>query len=124
LTESAICAIQVLFIIKQDSKDLFRFVALQSELGENHQPYWDRLKKMDSIILYEPGTAYYYKSEAALKIAAKLDSFYSMLVVFKILPTAFSDFIYDWIARNRYRWFGRKDNCMIPTPELKSKFLE
>jgi predicted DCC family thiol-disulfide oxidoreductase YuxK len=50
---------------------------------------------MDSIILYEPGTAYYYKSEAALKIAAKLDSFYSMLVVFKILPTAFSDFIYD-----------------------------
>jgi predicted DCC family thiol-disulfide oxidoreductase YuxK len=47
---------------------------------------------MDSIILYEPGTAYYYKSEAALKIAAKLDSFYSMLVVFKILPTAFSDF--------------------------------
>jgi predicted DCC family thiol-disulfide oxidoreductase YuxK len=80
---------------------------------------------MDSIILYEPGTAYYYKSEAALKIAAKLDSFYSMLVVvFKILPTAFSDFIYDWIARNRYRWFGRKDNCMIPTPELKSKFLE
>jgi predicted DCC family thiol-disulfide oxidoreductase YuxK len=77
---------------------------------------------MDSIILYEPGTAYYYKSEA-FKIAAKLD-FYSMLVVFKILPTAFSDFIYDWIARNRYRWFGRKDNCMIPTPELKSKFLE
>jgi predicted DCC family thiol-disulfide oxidoreductase YuxK len=54
---------------------------------------------MDSIILYEPGTAYYYKSEAALKIAAKLDSFYSMLVVFKILPTAFSDFIYDWIAK-------------------------
>jgi predicted DCC family thiol-disulfide oxidoreductase YuxK len=98
---------------------------LQSELGEkDHQPYWDRLAKMDSIILYEPGTAYYYKSEAALKIAAKLDSFYSMLVVFKILPTAFSDFIYDWIARNRYRWFGRKDNCMIPTPELKSKFLE
>jgi predicted DCC family thiol-disulfide oxidoreductase YuxK len=63
---------------------------------------------MDSIILYEPGTAYYYKSEAALKIAAKLDSFYSMLVVFKIFTTAFSDFIYDWIARNRYRWFGRK----------------
>jgi predicted DCC family thiol-disulfide oxidoreductase YuxK len=90
-----LCNSAVLFIIKQDSKDLFRFVALQSELEK--RPYWDRLAKMDSIILYEPGTAYYYKSEAALKIAAKLDSFYSMLVVFKILPTAFSDFIYDWI---------------------------
>jgi predicted DCC family thiol-disulfide oxidoreductase YuxK len=78
---------------------------------------------MDSIILYEPGTAYYYKSEAALKIAAKLDSFYSMLVVFKILPTAFSDFIYDWIARNRYRWFGERQ-LHDSTPELKSKFLE
>jgi predicted DCC family thiol-disulfide oxidoreductase YuxK len=61
---------------------------------------------MDGIILY--WKAYYYKSEAALKIAAKLDSFYSMLVVFKILPTAFSDFIYDWIARNRYRWTKRQ----------------
>jgi predicted DCC family thiol-disulfide oxidoreductase YuxK len=72
-----LCNSAVLFIIKQDSKDLFRFVALQSELEK--RPYWDRLAKMDSIILYEPGTAYYYKSEAALKIAAKLDSFYSML---------------------------------------------
>ncbi|PKH68370.1 thiol-disulfide oxidoreductase [Flavobacterium sp. ALD4] len=119
-----LCNSAVLFIIKQDSKDLFRFVALQSDLGEkiiNHIGIDSQ--KLDSIILYEPGTAYYYKSEAALKIASKLDSFYSMLVVFKILPTAFSNFIYDWIARNRYRWFGKKDNCMIPTPELKSKFL-
>jgi predicted DCC family thiol-disulfide oxidoreductase YuxK len=120
-----LCNSAVLFIIKQDSKDLFRFVALQSDLGEkiiNHIGIDSQ--KLDSIILYEPGTAYYYKSEAALKIASSLDSFYSMLVVFKILPTAFSNFIYDWIARNRYRWFGKKDNCMIPTPELKSKFLE
>jgi predicted DCC family thiol-disulfide oxidoreductase YuxK len=78
---------------------------------------------MDSIILYEPGTAYYYKSEAALKIAAKLDSFYSMLVVFKIYQLH-SATLYTIDCRNRYRWFGRKDNCMIPTPELKSKFLE
>jgi predicted DCC family thiol-disulfide oxidoreductase YuxK len=120
-----LCNSAVLFIIKQDSKDLFRFVALQSDLGEkiiNHIGIDST--KLDSIILYEPGTAYYYKSEAALKIASKLDSFYSMLVVFKILPTAFSNLIYDWIARNRYKWFGKKENCMIPTPELKSKFLE
>lgn len=119
-----LCNSAIQFIIKQDKKDLFRFVALQSELGEkiiNHIGVDSQ--KMDSIILYEPGVAYYYKSEAALKIASHLGSFYSLLTVFKILPTAFSNFIYDWIARNRYKWFGKKENCMIPTPELKSKFL-
>lgn len=119
-----LCNSAIQFIIKQDKKDLFRFVALQSELGEkiiNHMGV--DFQKMDSIILYEPGVAYYYKSEAALKIASHLGSFYSLLTVFKILPTAFSNFIYDWIARNRYKWYGKKENCMIPTPELKSKFL-
>jgi hypothetical protein len=77
-----------LFIIKQDSKDLFR---LQSVRRKDHQPYWDRLAKMDSIILYEPEQPITINQK--LKIA-KLDSFYSMLVVFKILPTAFRLYIY------------------------------
>jgi predicted DCC family thiol-disulfide oxidoreductase YuxK len=120
-----LCNSAVLFIIKNDKKDLFRFVALQSAVGEKIIAHIGvDLQKMDSIILYEPGIAYYYKSEAALKIASQLGSFFSLLVVFKILPTAFSDTTYDWIARNRYKWFGKKENCMIPTPELKSKFLE
>ena len=119
-----LCNSAVQFIIKHDKKDAFRFVALQSDLGlEICKHIGVDQKSMDSIILYEPGIAYYYKSEAALEIASQLGSFYSLLAIFKILPVKFSNFIYAWIARNRYKWFGKKESCMIPTPELKLKFL-
>nr|WP_091088579.1 thiol-disulfide oxidoreductase DCC family protein [Flavobacterium gillisiae] len=119
-----LCNSAVQFIIKHDKKDVFRFVALQSDLGlQICKHIGVDQKSMDSIILYVPGIAYYYKSEAALEIASQLGSFYSLLAIFKILPSKFSNFIYDWIARNRYKWFGKKESCMIPTPELKSKFL-
>ncbi|MEZ7499480.1 thiol-disulfide oxidoreductase DCC family protein [Flavobacterium sp. Arc3] len=119
-----LCNSAVQFIIKHDKKDVFRFVALQSNLGrEICKHIGVDQKSIDSIILYEPGIAYYYKSEAALAIASQLGSFYSLLTIFKILPLKFSNFLYDWIAKNRYKWFGKKESCMIPTTELKSKFL-
>ncbi|TDE05551.1 thiol-disulfide oxidoreductase DCC family protein [Flavobacterium hiemivividum] len=119
-----LCNSAVQLIIKHDKKDLFRFVALQSDLGvEICKHIGVDQQNTDSIILYEPGIAYYYKSEAALEIASKLGSFYSLLALFKFLPNSFSDIIYDWIARNRYKWYGKKESCMIPTPELKVKFL-
>lgn len=119
-----LCDKSVQIIIKNDKKDVFRFVALQSELGEkiiNHIKI-DR-SKTDSIILYEPNYAYYYKSKAAFKIAANLGEFYSICSLFRFLPTSFSDFLYDYIAKNRYKWYGKKDQCMIPTKETLSKFL-
>ena len=76
----------------------------------------------DSIILIENGKAY-TKSSAALKIARHLSGGYPLLYGFMIIPKFIRDFVYDFIARNRYKWFGRKDHCMIPTPELKKKFL-
>ena len=119
-----LCNSAVQFIIKHDKKDLFRFVALQSDLGQEIIRHIGiDTKNTDSIVLYEPGIAYYYKSEAALEIAKHLDSFYSFLSIFKIFPTAFSDSVYDYIAKNRYKWYGKKESCMIPTDELKSKFL-
>jgi predicted DCC family thiol-disulfide oxidoreductase YuxK len=119
-----LCNSAVQLIIKHDKKDIFRFVALQSDLGaEICKHIGVNQQNTDSIILYEPGIAYYYKSEAALKIASKLGSFYCLLVLFKFLPHSFSDLIYDWIARNRYKWYGKKESCMIPKPELKAKFL-
>jgi predicted DCC family thiol-disulfide oxidoreductase YuxK len=120
-----LCNTAVQFVIKHDKKDLFRFVALQSDLAQSiikHTGIDD--KNMDSIILYEPGVAYCVKSEAALEIARNLSGGIALLTVFKVLPTAFSNSIYDYIAKNRYKWFGKKEDCMIPTPELKSKFLE
>lgn len=120
-----LCNQAVQFIIERDKNDVFRFVALQSELGIKICNYIGvDPTKMDSIILYEPGKAYYYKSQAALKIASGLGFMYSLAAVFRIFPETLRNTIYDYIAKNRYRWFGKKESCMIPTPELKAKFLD
>nr|WP_322623553.1 thiol-disulfide oxidoreductase DCC family protein [uncultured Flavobacterium sp.] len=119
-----LCDATVQFLIKRDRKDIFRFVALQSELGQEIIKYIGiDTSKTDSIILYEPGKAYYYKAQAALEIASEIGGFYSLLSVFKVLPNGLSNAVYDYVARNRYKWYGKKDACMLPTPEMKAKFL-
>jgi predicted DCC family thiol-disulfide oxidoreductase YuxK len=119
-----LCDKTVQIIIKKDSNDVFRFVALQSELGEKIIKHIgiDR-RKTDSIILYIPGSAYYYKSQAALKIAKDIGGIYNFLRLFEYFPTKLTDSIYDYIAKNRYKWYGKKDQCMIPTKEMLNKFL-
>ena len=119
-----LCNAAVQFIIEKDKKDIFRFVALQSDLGKeitNHIGV--NPEKIDSIILYEPGIAYHLKSDAALKIASELGGIYGFLSVLSFLPNKINDTIYDYIAKKRYKWYGKKEHCMIPTPELKAKFL-
>ena len=112
-------------VIQLDKKNTFTFCALQSKKG---QEIINDLKidtqKIDSIILYIPGEAYYIKSEAALKIMNDFGGFWKLLQVFRYMPTSLNNLIYDFIAKNRYRWFGKKETCRIPTPELKAKFLE
>lgn len=120
-----LCDSLLQFVIRHDKKDVFRFVALQSNLGQeivNHIGIQN--KNIDSVILYVPGVAYYYKSSAALEIARELGGFFHLGTVFKIIPTVLRNYIYDYVAKNRYSWYGKKASCMIPTPELKSKFLE
>lgn len=120
-----LCNSSVQFVIKRDKKDVFRFAALQSELGEK------LLKERgidpgdtDSIIVIEPDVAYYTRSQAAIEIASELGGGWPLLRIFEyILPRPLRDGLYNLIARNRYAWFGKKDQCMIPTPELKAKFL-
>ena len=120
-----LCNGAVLFVIKRDKKDIFRYAALQSEIGQKlTQERGIDTEKVDSIVLIEPGIAYYTKSTAALKIANHFGGLWKLLYVFNWLPEGFRNGIYDYVAANRYKWFGRKDACMIPTPELKSKFLE
>jgi predicted DCC family thiol-disulfide oxidoreductase YuxK len=119
-----LCDNTVQFIIKKDKKDLFRFVALQSDLGKEICNYIGvDQSKIDSIILYHPGVAYYYKSSAVIEIAEDLGGVYSTLSIFKIFPEKLRNIIYNYIAKNRYKWYGKKESCMIPTPELKAKFL-
>ncbi|PZO24127.1 MAG: thiol-disulfide oxidoreductase [Flavobacteriaceae bacterium] len=119
-----LCDSSIQFIIKHDKKDIFRFVALQSEIGlEIIKHIGIDTSKIDSILLYEPGKAYYYKAQAALKIAKELGGIYTAISWFSILPNFLTNTVYDYIARNRYKWYGKKEACMIPTPELKAKFL-
>lgn len=119
-----LCDSVVQFIIKKDKHDVFRFVALQSIPGQEIIKHIGvDTTKTDSIILYEPGHAYYYKAEAALHIAKEIGGVYSLLTVFSFLPQWMSNSVYDYIARNRYKWYGKKQECMIPTPEMKGKFL-
>lgn len=119
-----LCNSSVQFIIKHDTKDVFRFVALQSELGQeilNHIGI--NPTNIDSIVLYEPGISYYYKSTAAIEIARSLGGFFHFGTLFRIIPTGIRNQLYDYIAKNRYKWYGKKESCMIPTKELKNKFL-
>lgn len=119
-----LCDNTVQYIIKHDKKDVFRFVPLQSEIGQQIINYIGiDTSKTDSIILYQPGHAYYYKAEAAMKIAKELGGFVSLISLFSFLPDWLSNSVYDYVARNRYKWYGKKDQCMLPTPEMKAKFL-
>ena len=119
-----LCDSAVQFVIQHDTKDVFRFVALQSELGQEILHHIGiNTNNIDSIILYEPGVAYYYKSQAALQIAKSLGGFFHFGTIFRIIPTRISNQLYDYIAKNRYKWYGKKDNCLLPTKELQSKFL-
>ena len=120
-----LCDSAVQFIIKHDKKDIFRFASLQSDLGKEITTYLGvSSEKLDSIILYQPGFAYYHKSQAVFEIAKDLGGIFSLAQIFSILPSSFTDSIYDYIAKNRYKWYGKKDACMLPSTHLKAKFLE
>ena len=79
--------------------------------------------ELSSVLLIKDERLY-QKSNAALEIAKQLSGLWPVLYIFKIVPLFIRNGIYDWIASNRYRWFGKKDACMIPTPELKARFVE
>ena len=112
-------------IIKRDKEDIFRFAALQSELGKKLVSERNiDTSKVDSIILIEPGVAYYTKSSAALNIGIHLKGYRTISRVLKLIPSGLRNIVYDLVARNRYTWYGKKDHCMVPTPELKAKFLD
>lgn len=117
-----LCDSSVQFVIKRDKKDVFRFVALQSELGQKIVNHIEA-SSIDSTILYEPEKGFYTKAEAAFKILKDLGTAYRFLLVFSIFPKSILNFIYDYVAKNRYKWFGKKESCMIPTPDLSIKFL-
>lgn len=119
-----LCDASVHYVIKHDKNDLFRFVTLQSDLGQAILKHIGiNPSHIDSIILYEPGVAYYYKSSAVVEIAKGLSGIFTWFTLFQILPTVLRDYVYDYVAKNRYKWYGKKQECLVPNEEVFSKFL-
>lgn len=117
-----LCDAAVQYIIKYDKSDIFRFVSLQSDLGQRLLKHIGiQSDKMDSIVLYEPGIAYYYKSSAALEIAKNLQGIFTLATLFRLLPSGIRDLLYDYVAKNRYNWYGKKESCSVLTEN--SRFL-
>jgi len=119
-----LCNSAINFIIERDKKKQFRFTSLQGDLGKQllEERKIDPLK-IDSIILIDPNLAYYHKSSAALEIAKGLSGAYPLMSIFLIIPTPIRDWVYDYIAKNRYKWFGKKETCRIATLEEQEFFL-
>jgi predicted DCC family thiol-disulfide oxidoreductase YuxK len=118
-----LCSSSVVFVIKREKRDFFRFASLQSEFAENI------LKKLDvqddipdSLVLVE-GSNLYFRSTAALRVAKKLKFPWYLFFVFIVVPPFMRDWVYDFIARQRYRWFGKKQQCFIPEKDVQHKFL-
>lgn len=118
-----LCNSSVQFIIGRDPKAQFRFASLQSAYGQQQMTKFNLpASELNSVLLIKDGKLY-QKSSAALHIARMLSGAWPLMFAFIIVPPFIRNAVYDFIARNRYKWFGKKDECMIPTPELKSRFI-
>lgn len=117
------CNSSVNYVIARDPGGYFKFAALQSEAGEQMtREYGIDTKNVDSVVLIENGRAY-VRSAAALRIAKKLGFPVALLYAFIIIPRPVRDLLYDAFAKRRYKFFGERDACMMPTPEIRARFL-
>ncbi|MBL0254670.1 MAG: thiol-disulfide oxidoreductase DCC family protein [Chitinophagaceae bacterium] len=118
-----LCNRSIQFVIKHDKEKVYRFAAFQSKAGQKLlQQYNLPLKQYSSFLLIENNKAY-SQSTAALKVAKNLSGLVKLAVVFNIVPAGIRNIVYNFVARNRYQWFGKKESCMVPTQDLKARFL-
>lgn len=119
-----LCNASVTFIIDRDRSGHFAFAALRSETGRRllteHGLSPDAV---DAVVLIE-GDRVRTRSGAALRIARRLDGAWPLLSALSVVPRPIADAVYDWVARHRYRWFGRGASCRVPTPELMARFID
>ena len=118
-----LCNGAVNFVIDRDRRQRFRFASLQSEVGEGLLAQY-RLppEYLRSLVLVENNRVY-TRSTAALRIARHLDGIWPLCYVFMVLPPAIRDYLYNFVARNRYRWFGKSESCRYPTAAERQRFL-
>jgi predicted DCC family thiol-disulfide oxidoreductase YuxK len=117
------CNSAVHFVIKRNASKNIRFAAMQSDAGQQLLQQYNLPKEvMDSFVFIENGSAY-QRSTASLKVCRHLRGLWPLCYGLIIVPRVIRDAVYDFIARNRYKWFGRRAECMVPTPEIKQRFL-
>jgi len=117
------CNAMINFIIRQDKKKKYLFATLQSEFGRRLLHQWNLpVNSFDSFLVFDNGKLY-SKSTAALRLYNQLPWYWKWTQLFWIFPKFLRDAVYNVIARNRYKWFGKKDECMVPSPEIKERFL-
>lgn len=113
----------VQFILLRDPQGLFQFASLQSDVGQLLlDKYGLDSTGLDTVILLKGGRAYTH-SDVALEVAPALQGFWQWVAVFRLVPRPVRDAIYNWVARNRYRWFGKQAVCMLPKAEWEGRFL-
>lgn len=117
------CNSSVQFIIKRDPTGYFKFASLQSETGQQLLKQYRFSKEIDSLVVIEKQKVY-IKSSAALHICRKLTGFWRFFSILKVVPPIIRDYFYDMFAKNRYHWFGKRDSCILPTAEMKKRFLD
>lgn len=117
------CNGAVQFIVKRDKKGAFKFASLQSEAGKELLSKCQLPQEIDSFVLVENNKCY-IKSTAALRVCQRLKTPWNILSIFRVIPTPIRNTVYEYIAENRYKWFGKKEDCMLPSKELRDRFLE
>ncbi|MFD2372030.1 thiol-disulfide oxidoreductase DCC family protein [Brevibacillus sp. GCM10020057] len=119
-----LCHGAVQFIVRRDPRGQVHFASLQSAKGQELLSGFSYTDCLQSVVLIEDGVLY-TKSDAVLRVGRKLRGVWPALAwAGMLLPRRLRDMVYDWIARNRYRWLGRSEQCMLPAPEIRSRFLE
>jgi predicted DCC family thiol-disulfide oxidoreductase YuxK len=114
----------VQFVIRHDPAAKFRFAAIQSEIGgEIFQSHGLDPEDLQTFVFVTEGKMF-LRSDAAIEVVSRFGGAWRIFRIFQFVPKVLRDSIYSTIARNRYRWFGRKEICMVPTPEIKGRFLD
>ncbi|MFP5109903.1 thiol-disulfide oxidoreductase DCC family protein [Neobacillus sp. C211] len=118
-----LCNNSVKFIIKRDTSGYFKFASLQGETGQKLLKKHSLNYDLNSFVLIEKEKVY-IKSSAALRVCSKLGGAWRIFSIFRFLPPLFRDFLYDIVAKNRYKWFGKEESCILPLPKWKQRFLD
>ena len=118
------CNSTVNFVIERDKKSIIKFAALQSDAGQQLLKQFNLPTSQFNSFIYIENGKVFTQSTAALRVCKNLSALWPLMYGFIIVPTFIRDGIYKWIAKNRYKWFGKKDHCMIPSSEVRSRFLQ